>query len=56
MLILYEIPYDSVTCAAVVNEKTQRRLEEIGFKRTIEVVPDLFFKEMMVKIGNYHGV
>lgn len=43
VLIPYKIPYDYVMCAAVVNEKTQRRLEEIGFNRTTEIVPDLFF-------------
>lgn len=43
VLIPYEIPYDYVTCAAVVNKKVQKRLEDIGFNKTIEVVPNLFF-------------
>lgn len=43
VLVPYEIPYDYVICAAVVNEHAKQKLEHAGFDKTIMVEPGLFF-------------
>lgn len=43
VLVPYHIPYDYVTCAAVVNDCAKQKLEEVGFDREIMVERKLFF-------------
>ena len=43
VLVPYCIPYDYVTCAAVVNDEAALKLENIGFHRKIEIFPQVFF-------------
>ena len=43
VLVPYEIPYDYVVCAAVVNQHTKQKLEQVGFDKEIIVMPKLFF-------------
>ena len=43
VLMPYCIPYAYVICAAVINNSVAKKLEDTGFDRTIEVVPEVFF-------------
>lgn len=43
VLVPYEIPYDYVICAAVINERAKQKLEHIGFDKKIMIEPRLFF-------------
>lgn len=43
VLVPYRIPYEYVTCAAVIDEDAARKLKDTGFDRTIEVFPGVFF-------------
>lgn len=43
VLVPYNIPYEYVVCAAVVNETAAEELERIGFDRDIIVEPRVFF-------------
>ncbi len=43
VLVPYQIPYDYVTCAAVVNEAAKHKLEEVGFDRDIVIEHRMFF-------------
>ncbi len=43
VLMPYYIPYAYVICAAVINNNVAKKLEDTGFDRTIEVVPEVFF-------------
>lgn len=47
VLVPDKIPFDYVVSAAVINISAKQRLKEVGFDRTIVVVPNLFFKELM---------
>lgn len=43
VLVPYEVPYEFIICAAVVNEQAKCRLEAVGFDKEIVVKPELFF-------------
>lgn len=43
VLVPYFIPYEYVTCAAVINHNVAEKLKSKGFDRKIEVVPRIFF-------------
>ncbi len=43
VLVPYFIPYDYVVSAAVINEKTAKRLGNAGFNRNIIIEPRVFF-------------
>ena len=43
VLVPYLIPYDYVTCAAVIDPDVAKKLEQVGFDREIVVEPRVFF-------------
>lgn len=43
VLVPYEVSYEFVVCAAVVNENAKCKLEEVGFDKEIVIMPQLFF-------------
>ncbi len=43
VLVPYSVPFNFVLCAAVYNELTKKKLEDVGFDRNIYVEPKLFF-------------
>ena len=43
VLVPYVIPYEYIVCAAVIDNNAAYKLEDIGFDKTIEIEPRIFF-------------
>lgn len=43
VLVPYVIPYEYIMCAAVIDKNAAHKLEYVGFDKTIEIVPQVFF-------------
>lgn len=43
VLVPYQVPYEYVVCAAVINETAKQKLENVGFDREIVIEPNMFF-------------
>lgn len=43
VLVPYVIPYEYVVCAAVIDKGAAHKLENVGFDKTIEIEPRVFF-------------
>ena len=43
VLVPYVIPYAYIMCAAVIDKDAAHKLEDVGFDKTIEIVPQVFF-------------
>lgn len=44
VLVPYKVPYEYIISAAVKNETDKQKLIELGFDKTIRVIPKIFFK------------
>ena len=43
VLVPYVIPHEYIMCAAVIDKDAAHKLEAVGFDKTIEIVPQVFF-------------
>lgn len=43
VLVPYGIPYEYIVCAAVIDKGAAHKLEDVGFDKTIEIEPRVFF-------------
>lgn len=43
VLVPYMIPHKYIMCAAVIDKDAVHKLEDVGFDKTIEIVPWIFF-------------